>query len=68
MLGKADRMIILANNARTHETLRNHILPHEIPRAEKRESPDSSFFLHNSTFRHPSLPPDPLTPRRPSAF
>ena len=23
----------------------------------------SSFFLHHSTFKRPSLPPDPLTPR-----
>jgi hypothetical protein len=32
MLGKAERVIILANNARTHETLRNRILLPEIRR------------------------------------
>jgi hypothetical protein len=36
-------------------------LPHEISRAEQRRQ------LASSSFR-PSLPPDPLTPRRPSPF
>jgi hypothetical protein len=61
MLGKAERVIILANNARTHETLRNRIFLPEISRAEQRRQ------LASSSFR-PSLPPDPLTPRRPSPF
>ena len=32
------------------------------------ETPHSSFILLHSSFRHPSLPPDPHTPRRPSPF
>ena len=61
MLCKAERIIILANNVRTYEFRRDHILPHEISRAEQRRQRASSSF-------RPSLPPDPLTPRRPSPF
>ena len=55
MLGKAERVIIVANNDRAHETLRNRILLPEIPRAEERHQRTSSSF-------RPSLPPYPLTP------
>ena len=48
-------MNILANDARTHEALRNRILLPEIPRAEERHQRTSSSF-------RPSLPPYPLTP------
>ena len=60
LLGNAERVIILANNACAHETLRNRILLPKISRAEQRHQRTSSSF-------RPSLPPYPLTPRRPSA-
>ena len=44
-----------------HETLRDHILPAKISRAEQRQQHPLAFF-------HPSLPPDPLTPRRQPAY
>jgi hypothetical protein len=58
MLGKAERMTILGNNDRAHETLRNRILLPEIPRAEERHQRTSSSF-------RPSLPPYPHTPSHP---
>jgi hypothetical protein len=61
MLGKAERTAMLATVAATHESRRNRILLLEISRAEQRHQRTSSSFL-------PSLPPDPLTPRRPSPF
>ena len=55
MLGKAERVTILANNNRAHETLRNPILLPEIPREEERRQ------LASSSFR-PSLPQTPSLP------
>ena len=40
----------------------------EISFPDARETPHSSFFIRISSFLRPSLPPDPLTPRRRSTF
>ena len=40
----------------------------EISFPDARETPHSSFFIRISSFLRPSLPPDPLTPRRRSPF
>jgi len=55
MLGTADWIFILANNVRTYEFHRDHILPHEISLEEQRHQRTSTSF-------------PPLAPRRQSAF
>ena len=57
MLGNAERMSMLKNNDLTHESRRLRILLPKISRAKQLQQRFSSFF-------GPSLPPDPLTPRR----
>jgi hypothetical protein len=61
MLGKAERTAMLATVAATHESRRNRLQPREISLEEQRHPRTSCSF-------RPSLPPYPLTPRRPSAF
>ena len=61
MLGKAERTAMLATVAATHESRRNRLQPREISLDEQRRQRASSSL-------HPSLPPAPLTPRRPSPF
>jgi|GEM_PF-916338 len=47
---------MLVTLAATHESRHDRALPLEIRLSEQRGTPVSSFFLHNSTFLHPSLP------------
>jgi len=54
-------MVILANKALTDEYRFNHTQTREISCAQERHQRDLWIF-------HPSLPPDPLSPRRPSPF
>ena len=49
-----------------HPTINNS--PLENRASGLRRQRHSSFILQISSFLHPSLPPDPLTPRRPSRF
>ena len=71
MLGNAGRMFMLKSNDRAHESLFGKISTSKILRLALHGQPHSSLFLQFSSFPHrslPSLPPDPLTPRRPSEF
>ena len=56
------------NNDRAHESRLDKNSASKILCLALHGQPYSSSFLQISSFPHPSLPPDPLTPRRQSEF